>query len=59
MFIPRPTPTCSHFQAIELPCTRCGHTMRLVLIEPRTHKLEERIYFCAPCEAAESFLLAI
>jgi hypothetical protein len=33
--------------------------MRLVLIEPRTRKLEERVYFCGPCETAESFLLAI
>jgi hypothetical protein len=33
--------------------------MRLVLIEPKTQKLEQRTYFCTPCDAAESFLLAI
>jgi hypothetical protein len=33
--------------------------MRLVLIEPKTQKLEQRTYVCTPCDAAESFLLTI
>lgn len=59
MQIPDPTPSCSRFSAIELPCAKCGQQMRLVLIEPRTGKLEQRTYYCAPCEFGESFLLAI
>jgi transposase-like protein len=57
--IPRPTPSCSRFSSVEVPCTRCGSQMRLVLIEPRTAKLEQRTYFCTPCESGESFLLTI
>jgi hypothetical protein len=59
MQVLRPTPTCSRFQSVELPCTLCGGEMRLVLIEPKTAKLELRTYVCAPCDAAESFLLTI
>ena len=59
MLIPRPTPSCSRFSSIELPCAKCGLQMRLVLIEPRTSKLEQRTYYCAACEFGESFLLAI
>ncbi|MDR3465985.1 MAG: hypothetical protein P4M07_08590 [Xanthobacteraceae bacterium] len=59
MQILRPTPTCSRFSTIELPCAKCGLQMRLVLIEPTTGRLEQRTYFCAACEFGESFLLAI
>jgi hypothetical protein len=56
--IQKPTPSCSRFSSVEIPCSRCGLQMRLVLIEPRTAKLEQRTYFCASCEDGESFLLA-
>lgn len=59
MQIPRPTPTCSRFSSIELPCAKCGLQMRLVLIEPKSGRLEQRTYVCAACESGESFLLAI
>ncbi len=59
MLILRPTLSCSRFSSIELPCAKCGLQMRLVLIEPRSKRLEERTYYCAACEFGESFLLAI
>lgn len=40
MQIPLPTPSCSHFTAAELPCSQCDRDMRLVLIEPKSQKLE-------------------
>jgi len=59
MLIPRPLPNCSRFSSFDLPCIKCGLRMRLVLIEPRSMKLEQRTYSCAACEYGESFLLAI
>jgi hypothetical protein len=56
---PRPTPTCAHFRVTEMPCNRCGCSMRLVLSEPRSPKFELMTYSCASCEAVESFLMAI
>lgn len=59
MQIPLPTPSCSHFTAAELPCSQCDRDMRLVLIEPKSQKLEQRTYVCAACGFGESFLLAV
>jgi hypothetical protein len=59
MQIPRPTPSCSRFSTIELPCAKCGLQMRLVLIEPKTGRLEQRTYACTGCEFGESFLLTM
>jgi hypothetical protein len=55
----RPTPTCTHFQATELPCLKCGNVMKLALIEPANPKFELRTYECEPCGERESFLMAI
>ena len=59
MQIPRPTPTCAHFQTVEMPCTKCGEQMRLALIEPRSAKFELLTYRCTPCDSGESFLMAL
>jgi hypothetical protein len=56
---PRPTPTCAHFRVTELPCTRCGKKMRLMLSEPRSPKFELMTYHCVCCENTESFLMPI
>jgi hypothetical protein len=55
----RPTPTCTHFHATELPCLKCGNVMTLALIEPANPKFELRTYECEPCGERESFLMAI
>ena len=58
--IPRPTPTCTRFQATtEMPCIKCGERMRLTLIEPRDRSLNLLTYRCGPCNSDESFLKAI
>ena len=54
---PRPTPTCTRFQAtIDMPCIKCGDSMRLALIEPRNQHLDLLTYRCIPCNSHESFL---
>jgi hypothetical protein len=60
MQIPRPTPTCTHFQpTIEMPCLKCGHQMKLALIEPRDRNFELLTYQCAQCDSSESFLMVV
>ncbi len=59
MQIRKPTPTCSHFQAVEMPCASCQGRMRLAIIEPSNLKLELRTYHCALCEEFEVFLMQI
>jgi hypothetical protein len=57
---PRPTPTCTRFQAtVEMPCVKCGEPMRLALIEPRNPGFDLLTYQCIPCGAGESFLKAM
>jgi hypothetical protein len=56
---PKPTPTCAHFRATEMPCATCGSPMKLALSEPRSPKFELMTYVCASCEVVESFLMAI
>ena len=56
MRIPRPTPTCTRIQpTIEMPCLKCGHPMRLALIEPRNQRFQLLTYLCGPCDSGESF----
>ena len=56
---PRPTPTCTRFEAtIEMPCMTCAEPMRLALVEPRRRDLDLLTYHCARCNSAESFLAA-
>ena len=56
---PRPTPTCTRFQAtIEMPCIKCAEPMRLALVEPRRRELELLTYHCVRCNSDESFLTA-
>jgi hypothetical protein len=58
MQVPRPTPTCARFQpSIEMPCLKCGHQMRLALIEPRDLSSQILTYLCGPCDSGESFLV--
>jgi hypothetical protein len=59
MQAPRPTPTCARFRLTEIPCTKCGNRMRLMLSEPRNPRFELLTYGCVSCETAESFLMAI
>jgi hypothetical protein len=55
--IPRPTPTCTRFQAtVDMPCINCGGQMRLTLIEPRERKFDLVTYRCIRCVYEESFL---
>jgi hypothetical protein len=56
----RPTPTCTRFQpTIEMPCLKCGHQMRLTLIEPRDRNFHLLTYQCGRCDSGESFLIAV
>jgi hypothetical protein len=58
--IPRPTPTCTRFDTtVEMPCLKCGGSMRLVLIEPQDSSFNLLTYRCGACESDESFLKAI
>jgi hypothetical protein len=58
--IPRPTPTCTRFQApIEMPCIKCGVRMRLASIEPHGQNFDLLTYRCIPCVSEESFLQAM
>ncbi len=57
--IPLPTPTCTRFQTIELPCIKCGMQMRLAKLEPHGQTLDLLTYRCIPCAVEESFLQAI
>jgi hypothetical protein len=59
MKITPPPPTCSQFQATELPCPTCGGAMRLALIEPSGPNVELRTYVCDVCKSGASFLIAI
>jgi hypothetical protein len=55
----RPTPSCTRFRAVEVPCARCGEHMKLALAEPRGPNVEMLTYHCAACDTAETFLMTV
>jgi hypothetical protein len=57
--IPLPTPTVAPFRAARLPCCCCDQEMRIVLLEPRSDRLDLVFYRCDGCPASESFLLPL
>ena len=59
MKITPPPPSCTQFQATELPCPTCGKPMKLTLIEPRRARTELRTFECAACDSGNSFLMAV
>jgi hypothetical protein len=42
-----------------MPCLKCGHQMKLALIEPRDRNFELLTYQCARCDSSESFLMVV
>lgn len=60
MPLPLPTPTLAPFRSARLPCPCCENIdMRIILLEPKSSRVDLVLYRCDGCARSESFLLPL
>jgi hypothetical protein len=58
--LPLPTPTLAPFRSARLPCPCCENIdMRIILLEPKSSRVDLVLYRCDGCARSESFLLPL